>query len=661
MSANETLRVKWARGERSFPAGSTIVIGRDSSCDIVVENPNVSRQHARVAAEDGDWVLVDAGSSQGVHQAGQPVSRVVLRGTTELVLGRPGAGERIELAVQGRSVLDGAATVLPDDASPADATVLPEPSAPQRPGGSLRAEALTGATVVTGGTLNVECGGRSYSFEPGRELVIGRDPASDIPTSNPTVSRRHAKLSHDGDHWVLEDLGSSGGTFVDGRRVSTMPLAGSVAAWLGDEETGERLVLVAPGQRTRSVAARIEHAARRGPIVAIVAGVAALAVVIALAAFLLGGGDGGGPNRDELVQATVAVIVDDGFGSGSIIDGERGLILTNAHVVAPRAPGMAVRQFTPAAAERENPEIIEIAVSPRLDEAAEVRYRGTVIAAEGYLDLAVVQITHTGSGSRIDEGELDLRALEIGSSEQVRSGDDVRIVGFPGNANSNSASIREGIVSGSQGDDRLETNRALFNLDATISGGNSGGALVDGSGELIGVPTSVDAETGQVGHAVPIDLARPLIDAVLSGEEYESAYAAAPTGNEQISAERAGWSTPGDLEGFRQGGCDSLSRAPVAGDEVLAFSFEYEGFVEGHQDVLVEVYWDGDLIGLVDTASRYPFEFDGSGCATVTVVPFEPLGRGRYNLKWYVGPTYRQIAVPLDAAEFRIGSSVSGI
>ncbi|MDD5563799.1 MAG: SpoIIE family protein phosphatase [Thermoanaerobaculaceae bacterium] len=50
-------------------------------------------------------------------------------------------------------------------------------------------------------------------------LRIGRDPACDVVVAEPTVSRRHAQASWDGRELVIEDLGSSGGTFVNGARV----------------------------------------------------------------------------------------------------------------------------------------------------------------------------------------------------------------------------------------------------------------------------------------------------------------------------------------------------------------------------------------------------------------------------------------------------------
>ncbi len=51
------------------------------------------------------------------------------------------------------------------------------------------------------------------------EIIIGRDPGVDLVIPSPAVSRRHARLMRDGETYMLEDLGSSNGTFVNGERL----------------------------------------------------------------------------------------------------------------------------------------------------------------------------------------------------------------------------------------------------------------------------------------------------------------------------------------------------------------------------------------------------------------------------------------------------------
>lgn len=76
----------------------------------------------------------------------------------------------------------------------------------------------------------------TYSFElrDHSSLVVGRAPASDIPVIDPTISRRHAEISTDQNGYaiVVRDLGSSNGTFVNGTRVESAPLApGDIVAF----------------------------------------------------------------------------------------------------------------------------------------------------------------------------------------------------------------------------------------------------------------------------------------------------------------------------------------------------------------------------------------------------------------------------------------------
>jgi hypothetical protein len=54
-----------------------------------------------------------------------------------------------------------------------------------------------------------------------RELVIGRAPNCDLPLSDEFASNMHAKLVKVGDDWVLQDLNSTNGTYLDGKRVTT--------------------------------------------------------------------------------------------------------------------------------------------------------------------------------------------------------------------------------------------------------------------------------------------------------------------------------------------------------------------------------------------------------------------------------------------------------
>lgn len=81
--------------------------------------------------------------------------------------------------------------------------------------------------------------GKEYPLEKS-EIFIGRDLSNDIVINDPEISRRHARLYIQGSSYVLEDLGSTNGTFVNGQR-----LAGPAILRPGDAVTfGERMNLV---------------------------------------------------------------------------------------------------------------------------------------------------------------------------------------------------------------------------------------------------------------------------------------------------------------------------------------------------------------------------------------------------------------------------------
>jgi hypothetical protein len=81
--------------------------------------------------------------------------------------------------------------------------------------------------------------GATFSLE-GDQLIIGRDTASNIAINDAEVSRKHARLTFQGGKYVIEDLGSTNGTFVNGQR-----LASPVVLKSGDVVSlGEQIVLM---------------------------------------------------------------------------------------------------------------------------------------------------------------------------------------------------------------------------------------------------------------------------------------------------------------------------------------------------------------------------------------------------------------------------------
>jgi hypothetical protein len=71
-------------------------------------------------------------------------------------------------------------------------------------------------------------------LEPGRIVQIGRDPGNDLVLRDPRVSRQHAEIVFDRGFFVIRDLGSSNGTWVNGTKVRTAPLTNQAELKIGN-------------------------------------------------------------------------------------------------------------------------------------------------------------------------------------------------------------------------------------------------------------------------------------------------------------------------------------------------------------------------------------------------------------------------------------------
>ncbi|WP_174867770.1 FHA domain-containing protein [Streptomyces lasalocidi] len=93
--------------------------------------------------------------------------------------------------------------------------------------------------------LVLETNGRTWTLDPSRAYTLGRDPQGDIVFDDARVSWRHATVSFDGRGWVIEDHGSTNGTYARGQRVQRLELGPGTALYLGNATDGPRLNLTA--------------------------------------------------------------------------------------------------------------------------------------------------------------------------------------------------------------------------------------------------------------------------------------------------------------------------------------------------------------------------------------------------------------------------------
>lgn len=171
------------------------------------------------------------------------------------------------------------------------------------------------------------------------------------------------------------------------------------------------------------------------------------------------------------------------LGSGVIIDGKRGFILTNAHVIAKTGTITVILKD-----ERE--------------------FDAQIVGTDPDSDLAVLRIP----------SEETLPAIDMGNSDDLMIGETVIAIGNPfGFSNT----VTTGVISAMNRSIRTEDTvfQDFIQTDASINPGNSGGPLLNIAGELIGINTAIYAKAQGIGFAIPINKAKRIVsDLIRHGE-----------------------------------------------------------------------------------------------------------------------------------------------
>jgi pSer/pThr/pTyr-binding forkhead associated (FHA) protein len=164
-------------------------IGRDKSNGLVINDEGVSVFHAELRQEEGKLFLWDSGSVNGTFLNGEKMT-----GKREVQAGDVIRFYQVEIQIVDPS--KGPAAVLPT-------AVNRDSEKPAQPQWQIKA--LTG-------TIS----GKMFLIDGTK--VMGRDPGCDIVINGPHVSRRHAELSMRSNSLWMKDLGSSNGSFLNGKR-----------------------------------------------------------------------------------------------------------------------------------------------------------------------------------------------------------------------------------------------------------------------------------------------------------------------------------------------------------------------------------------------------------------------------------------------------------
>jgi len=171
------------------------------------------------------------------------------------------------------------------------------------------------------------------------------------------------------------------------------------------------------------------------------------------------------------------------LGSGVIIDGDRGLILTNAHVIQ--------RSGT---------------ITVVLEDQRE--YEARIVGADPDSDLAVLKI----------DSKEKLPSIAMGESDDLMIGETVIAIGNPfGFSHTVTTGVVSAVHRSIRADERVYHD--FIQIDASINPGNSGGPLLNINGELVGVNTAIYAKAQGIGFAIPISKAKKIVaDLIQYGE-----------------------------------------------------------------------------------------------------------------------------------------------
>ncbi|OJH39340.1 FHA domain-containing protein [Cystobacter ferrugineus] len=181
-----------------------ITLGRDKSCQVVLAQQAVSRNHARITQEGNLFFLEDLGSAFGTQVNGKPLPK----GEKRLLRN----GDVIAIAqfdVRFDKVMD-----LPHDVDSQKTSFVAR---------NLVKDVMRGLAGSEERYLRVMNGpraGERLEIADAKEFVIGRDDSADIVFRDDLISRRHVKVRRDWSGTHVEDLGSRNGIKINRKRVS---------------------------------------------------------------------------------------------------------------------------------------------------------------------------------------------------------------------------------------------------------------------------------------------------------------------------------------------------------------------------------------------------------------------------------------------------------
>src|SRR5437016_170078 len=211
-------------GREYLITGASLVFGREAGCDVVVPGKDVSRRHAEIVQTPRGYLVVDSSTNGTFVNEEQVQGQRILARTDVIRIGE----EQFRFYAE---------------AAPLTASSAPHAGRPASPEQlkhtvhGIEAVAAPRASAAAFASFLVRSGGLTGQRLPVKTPVVnlGRADYNDIVLPDPSVSTSHAKLQRREGVWVLVDLDSTNGTFVDGEQVKgEAPLAPGAAVRFGD-------------------------------------------------------------------------------------------------------------------------------------------------------------------------------------------------------------------------------------------------------------------------------------------------------------------------------------------------------------------------------------------------------------------------------------------
>jgi len=297
------------------------------------------------------------------------------------------------------------------------------------------------------------------------------------------------------------------------------------------------------------------------------------------------------------------------LGSGVLIDG-KGHVLTNEHVI-----GRASR------------------IKVSLQDGRE--FDATLVGADPNNDLAVLKI----------DADEKLPWVEPGSSDDLLVGEPVIAIGNPFGL---SHTVTTGVISALDRSIRASEDRSFYGFiqtDASINPGNSGGPLLNAEGTLIGINTAIYQGAEGIGFAVPIDVARRIVDELLRHGEVAPVWLGLdlqdldprlhaaldlPRGTKGALISAVTKGSPAERAGTRRG--DLVMRADGHAVQTARDFFGIVERVTPGQDVALEIWRDGKKLRLSARAERISDAVVGELAERLLGLDLSPNERGGFRV-----------------------------